>query len=112
MPDVVRYVAPTGEAPFDTRFDGLRDSAAKVRILSAIAKLRAGLKPDLKPVGDGVHEARIACGPGYRLYFGNDGATLVVLLLCGDKRTQEKDIAMAKAHWAAYRTGRSHGRPS
>jgi hypothetical protein len=55
-------------------------------------------------VGEGVHEARIDYGPGYRLYFRNDGADLVILLLCGDKRTQIEDIATAKARWTDYRT--------
>jgi len=81
----------------------LGDVRAKARIDTAVRKLGRGLKPDVKPVGDGVHEARVDYGPGYRIYFGNDGASLVVLLLCGDKRTQHDDIATAKAHWAEYR---------
>jgi putative addiction module killer protein len=66
-------------------------------------KLARGLRPDVKPVGEGVQEARIDHGPGYRVYFGLDGMELVVLLLCGDKRKQDKDIAFAKLLWAEYR---------
>jgi hypothetical protein len=56
----------------------------------------------VRSVGEGVHEARIDYGPGYRIYFGNDGKQLVVLLLCGDKRTQSEDIAAAKVYWTEY----------
>ena len=66
-------------------------------------KLGRGLKPDVKPVGEGVHESRIDHGPGYRVYFANDGKELIVLLLCGDKGTQSEDIAEAKGFWADYR---------
>ena len=59
-----------------------------------------GLRPDVRSLGDGVHEARIGYGPGYRVYFGNDGTELVILVLCGDKRTQDEDIATARKHWA------------
>lgn len=67
------------------------DARAKARIDTTVRKLVRGLKPDVKHVGEGVHEARIDYGPGYRLYFPNDGAELVILLLCGDKRTQSGD---------------------
>jgi putative addiction module killer protein len=66
-------------------------------------KLARGLRPDVKPVGEGVQEARIDHGPGYRVYFGLDGTELVVLLLCGDKRKQDKDIAFPRLLWAEYR---------
>jgi putative addiction module killer protein len=61
----------------------------------------------VRPVGQGVQEARIDYGPGYRVYFGFDGTDLVVLLLCGDKRTQDEDIAFAKVLWAEYRARKS-----
>ena len=66
-------------------------------------KLARGLRPDVRPVGGGVQEARIDHGPGYRVYFGLDGTELVVLVLCGDKRTQDDDIAFAKVLWAEYK---------
>jgi len=50
---------------------------------------------DVKPVGEGVSELRIDCGPGYRVYFVRRGAVLIVLLAGGDKRTQERDIKTA-----------------
>jgi putative addiction module killer protein len=77
---------------------------AKARIDTTVRKLERGLKPDMRSVGGGVHEARIDYGPGYRLHFGNDGADLVILLLCGDKRTQDRDIGTARRYWADYLT--------
>jgi putative addiction module killer protein len=54
-------------------------------------------------VRDGVHELRIDYGPGYRIYFGNDGKVLVILLCGGTKRRQEKDIKKAKEYWQDYK---------
>jgi putative addiction module killer protein len=53
-------------------------------------------------VGEGVHELKIDFGPGYRVYFGNDGAELVVLLGGGDKKSQDSDIKMAQERWKDY----------
>jgi putative addiction module killer protein len=103
VPEAHAYIRSDGSCPFEARFEALRDPRAMARIDTAVRKLERGLKPDVRPVGEGVHEARIDHGPGYRVYFGNDGARLVVLLLCGDKRSQEADIAEAKALWAEYR---------
>jgi putative addiction module killer protein len=52
---------------------------------------------DVAPVGEGVSELRIDYGPGYRLYFVQRGVVLIILLCGGDKRTQQRDIARAKA---------------
>jgi putative addiction module killer protein len=103
MREAREYLKPDGSSPFRDRFAGMADARAKVRIDTAVRKLERGLQPDVKSVGEGVHEARINYGPGYRLYFGNDGATMVILLLCGDKRTQDRDIAAARRYWADYR---------
>ena len=55
-----------------------------------------------KGVGGGVLEARVMFGPGYRIYFGQDGATLVLLLVGGSKGTQAKDIRRAQQYWRDY----------
>lgn len=76
-------------------FDSLRDRQAKSRIDIRIRRLSLGNPGDVKPVGEGVSELRIDYGPGYRVYFIQRGALLVVLLAGGDKRTQDRDIQTA-----------------
>lgn len=51
---------------------------------------------DVEPVGEGVSELRIFYGPGYRVYFVERNAVVVILLLGGDKSSQQADIAKAK----------------
>ena len=75
----------------------LGDSRARMRINARIRRLSLGNPGDVKPVGEGVSEMRIDYGPGYRVYFVQRGTALVVLLAGGDKRTQERDIATARA---------------
>ena len=82
-------------ATFDAWLSGLRDRQARVRIAARIDRLSLGNPGDLKPVGSGVSEMRIDYGPGYRVYFIQRGATIVVLLCGGDKRTQAADIKQA-----------------
>jgi putative addiction module killer protein len=68
-----------------------------MRIEARIRRLSLGNFGDVRPVGEGVSEMRIDYGPGYRVYFVQRGAALVVLLAGGDKRTQERDIETARA---------------
>jgi putative addiction module killer protein len=74
----------------------LRDFMARAKIIRRIERLEKGNPGDVKPVGQGISEMRIDHGPGYRVYFKQHGATLVVLLCGGDKSTQETDIRRAK----------------
>ena len=75
--------------------DGLRDRRARARIEARLDRLAVGNLGDIRPVGSGVSELRIDYGPGYRVYFTRKGATLIIVLAGGDKRTQAKDIARA-----------------
>ena len=75
--------------------DGLKDIQALARIQARIYRLIHGLPGDVKPVGEGVSELRIDYGPGYRVYFIQQGSVLIVLLAGGDKKTQDKDIKTA-----------------
>lgn len=77
-------------------FKRLRDRQARGRILVRIRRLQLGNPGDVASVGEGVSELRIPFGPGYRVYFVQHGAALVVLLVGGDKSTQSRDIARAK----------------
>jgi putative addiction module killer protein len=75
--------------------DGLRDTQGRARILARIERLAAGLPGDVKPIGEGVSELRIDCGPGYRVYFKKQGREIIILLAGGDKSTQSRDIKTA-----------------
>ena len=75
----------------------LRDGRARMRINARIRRMSIGNPGDVRPVGEGVSEMRIDYGPGYRVYFVQRGAAVVILLAGGDKRTQDRDIATARA---------------
>jgi putative addiction module killer protein len=74
----------------------LRDEQARARIQIRIRRLSLGNFGDVRPVGEGVSELRIDYGPGYRVYFQQTGNLLALLLVGGDKKTQDADIAKAK----------------
>jgi len=80
---------------FNDWLDKLRDLRGRARIQARIDRLAEGNPGDVKPIGCGVSEMRIDCGPGYRVYFLKRGRTLVVLLAGGDKSTQSRDIELA-----------------
>lgn len=80
---------------FSKWLESLRDAHARSRIQARILRLRQGNPGDVKPVGKGVSEMRIDYGPGYRIYFMQQGMQLVILLAGGDKSTQSKDIKIA-----------------
>ena len=75
----------------------LTDHRARARIAARIDRVSEGNPGDVKAVGDGVSELRIAYGPGYRVYFTRRGSSLVILLCGGDKSRQRRDIRTAKA---------------
>ena len=76
---------------------GLRDARGRARIAARIDRLAHGNPGDVAPVGDGVSELRIHFGPGYRVYFKQQGPMLILLLCGGNKSTQTKDIETAGA---------------
>jgi putative addiction module killer protein len=76
-------------------FSSLRDRQARARITIRIRRLSMGNPGDVKPVGKGISELRINYGPGYRIYFVQQGDTFVMLLAGGDKQTQDRDIKTA-----------------
>jgi putative addiction module killer protein len=91
------------QAPFSKWLAAQKDLRAVAIIQARLNRLRAGNFGDAKPVGEGVEELRIDFGPGYRVYFGRDGKTVVILLCAGSKRTQDKDIDTAVRLWRDYR---------
>ena len=74
---------------------GLRDLRAKAIVQARVERLISGNPGDVRHVGAGVSELRINFGPGYRVYFQQRGAVLIILLAGGDKSTQAKDIRAA-----------------
>lgn len=83
------------------RFASGQGRPAKVRI--RIKRLEAGLFGDCEPVGGGVLELREHLGPGFRMYFGRHGKSIVILLCGGTKSTQEEDIGTARKYWADWK---------
>ncbi|WP_152227729.1 type II toxin-antitoxin system RelE/ParE family toxin [Pseudomonas sp. SCB32] len=81
----------------------LKDDTGRARIVARINRLMEGLPGDVAPVGPGVSELRIHHGPGYRVYFHQQGDTLVILLCGGDKGSQSRDIEAAQQVLAAWR---------
>jgi putative addiction module killer protein len=80
---------------FTLWLDGLKDKTTRARIAARVQRLAFGNPGDVRPVGAGVSELRIHLGPGYRVYFVQRGAVLIILLCGGDKATQDRDIAQA-----------------
>jgi putative addiction module killer protein len=95
MNEVREYVRLDGHCPFAEWFERLDDRAA-AKVTIALERMRAGNFGDHKSVGGGVLERRIDYGPGYRIYFGRDGARLVVLVGGGTKSRQSSDIQHAQ----------------
>jgi putative addiction module killer protein len=74
----------------------LKDSKARAAIAARLFRLANGLFGDVSPVGQGISELRIHYGPGFRIYFQQRGAEIIILLCGGDKSTQDRDISTAK----------------
>jgi putative addiction module killer protein len=101
MIDVREYLDAHGHSPYGSWFERLpAQAAAKVAI--AVTRVSQGNLSDAKCVGEGVMERRIDWGPGYRVYFAWDGATVIVLLGGGSKKRQDAGIKAAKACWQDY----------
>ena len=102
MPEIVYYERPDGSCPFSTWFDSL-DPVPAARVATAIDRMADGHRGDVKPVGEGVSEWRINFGPGYRVYFGQDGRDLILLLTGRTKKRQQADVRQARLLWAEYK---------
>jgi putative addiction module killer protein len=102
MLEIRYYVASGDRAPFADWFAEL-DPIASAKVTRAIARVEQGNFSNVKGVGEGVLEYRIDFGPGYRIYFGRDGKTLVILLAGGTKKQQQRDIEAAHDYWRAYK---------
>ena len=81
---------------FSAWIERLRDLKVQMRILARVNRARAGNFGEYKVLGDGVREMKIDYGPGYRVYYAQEGLNVYLLILGGDKSTQTKDIAKGK----------------
>lgn len=107
--EIALYEAVDGSSPFAQWFDEL-DSQAALKVRTVIARMEAGNLGDFKSVGGGVLERRLTFGPGYRIYFGRDGARIVILLDGGTKRRQQADISRARALLSDYLARQDKGK--
>ena len=98
--EIREYLTQDGRNPSREWLLSLRDREARARIRVRIDRVSLGNFGDWRSVGSGVSELRTAHGPGYRVYFGRVGTTVIVLLCGGDKSAQAADIEKAQAYWA------------
>ena len=99
---VLEYQTENGRSPYQEWLRSLRDREARARVRVRVGRVALGNLGDWDAVGGGIGELRVHYGPGYRVYFGRQGNTVVILLCGGDKRTQAQDVELARAYWADY----------
>lgn len=102
----VLHLISHGKDVFGDWLRGLNDVVGRIVVNKRIDRASDGNFGDRRFVGAGVWELRIHYGPGYRVYYGEDGPSIVLLLCGGDKRTQWQDIRSAQELWDAYRRSR------
>ena len=98
---VIVYKSEDRREPFTDWLYSLKDKVTQKRILVRLKRIAQGNYGDYKRFS-GIMELRFDFGKGYRIYCGEDGRTLVILLIGGDKSTQEKDIKKALSYWEDY----------
>ncbi len=98
------YKTSTGKEPFTQWLLDL-DETTRANIIARLKRINLGSFGDCKLLkkASGVWELRIDLGPGYRIYFGKQGNIMVVLLVGGDKGSQERDITKAQKYWLDYK---------
>jgi putative addiction module killer protein len=105
---ILEYEAENGVRPFSKWFASL-DVQAALKVRTAVARLENGHFSNTKGVGAGVSEYKIDFGPGYRVYFGQDGEKLIILLGGGTKKRQNSDIQTARDLWKLYKLRKRKG---
>ena len=104
----LREYLEDGHSPYAEWFNGL-DAVAAARVDRYVRRMEQDNFGCSSHVGGGVQELHVDFGPGYRVYYGRDGAQLIILLGGGSKRGQARDIAEAMRRWDRYRRLRKTG---
>ncbi len=99
--EAVNYKMENGVEPYYQWYME-QDDVLKNKIDARIVRIKAGLLGQINNVGEGVHEFKDK-ETAFRLYFGNDGKKLIILLLGGKKTRQQNDIEKAKGFWKDYK---------
>lgn len=99
---IEEYISEEGISPFADWFEGL-DARAANKVNTYLTRIAEGNTSNLKPIKGAFQEVRIDWGPGYRIYAGRDGNTLIILLGGGTKQRQQKDIDKAAELWEEYK---------
>ena len=97
------YVTKNGVEPFGLWVNSLKNKKVQAIVFERLNRIRLGNFGDCHHLGQGLQELRIHFGSGYRLYFGEAGKTIIVLLCAGDKRSQRADIKKAKEYWQEFK---------
>lgn len=103
MYKIDHYLLENGTDPFEKWLKELKDIKARAKINVKIDRLSMGNFSSSKPLGEGVSELKVDYGPGYRVYYGQSGKFVILLLCGGDKDTQQKDIETAKEYWVEFK---------
>ena len=106
MIELELYETREGRVPFSEFLDSLKNYQDRARIQTRLDRVENGNFGDHSSVGDGVNELRFFFGPGYRVYYALKHNEWIVLLCAGDKKTQKKDIYLAKKYWQDYKIRR------
>lgn len=102
MKKVEHLRLPDGKEPYSVWLDSL-EIRTQARITAFVDRVAAGgSKKNIRALGDGVFEIKMDFGPGYRVYFGELENVLILLVIGEDKRTQDKDIDVAKRYWREH----------
>jgi putative addiction module killer protein len=100
---ITYYTDEAGRKPFREWYLSLRDKTAMQKIAVRLGRLELGNFGVCKGIGGGVMELKIDYGPGYRVYYAIDGETVVLLLIGGDKKSQQRDIEAAQEFWKSHK---------
>ncbi|WP_026100644.1 type II toxin-antitoxin system RelE/ParE family toxin [Synechococcus sp. PCC 7336] len=101
--DIEEYVTLAGRSPFSEWFNALKDRKTRAKIRVRLDRLSLGNFGDYRALSGHLRELRIDVGPGYRIYVAEVDNRVILLLIGGTKKAQQKDIDKAREYWQDYR---------